>query len=54
MEEMEAYRLNGTWKIIKLPPRKCATGSIWFLKVKHHANGSLDHFKARLVAKGFS
>jgi hypothetical protein len=51
---MEAHRLNGTWEIVKLPPGKYAVGSRWFLKVKHHADGSPDCFKARLVAKGFS
>ena len=24
------------------------------MKVKHNADGSLDHYKARLVAKGYS
>lgn len=45
--------MNGTWKIVKLPPGKCAI-SRWFLKVKHNANGSLDHYKGRVVAKGYS
>jgi hypothetical protein len=53
-KEMEAHRLNGTWEIVKLPPGKCATGSRWFMKVKHNADGSLDCYKARLVAKGYS
>jgi hypothetical protein len=51
---MEAHMLDGTWEIIKLPPGKHAIGSRWFLKVKHNADGSLDHYKARLVAKGYS
>ena len=50
---MEAHRLNGTWQVVKLPPRKCAIGSRWFLKVKFNADGSLDRYKARLVAKGY-
>jgi hypothetical protein len=53
-EEMEAHRLNGTWEIVKLPPGKRAIGSRWFVKVKHHADGSLDRYKSRLVAKGYS
>src|SRR5882757_451652 len=53
-EEMEAHSLNGTWEVVKLPPGKRAIGSRWFLKVKHNADGSLDHYKARLVAKGYS
>jgi len=51
---MEAHGLNGTWEIVKLPPGKHAIGSRWFMKVKHNADGSLDHYKARLVAKGYS
>jgi hypothetical protein len=51
---MEAHRLNGTWEIVQLPPGKHAIGSRWFMKVKHNADGSLDHYKARLVAKGYS
>jgi hypothetical protein len=53
-EEMEAHRVNGTWKVVKLPPGKRAIGSRWFLKVKYNADGSLDRYKARLVAKGYS
>ena len=53
-EEMEAHRLNGTWKIVKLPSGKRAIGSRWFMKVKHNADGSLERYKARLVAKGYS
>jgi hypothetical protein len=53
-EEMEAHRVNGTWEIVKLPPRKRAIGSRWFLKVKHNADGSLDRYKGRIVAKGYS
>ena len=53
-EEMEAHKVNGTWEIVKLPPGKHAIGSRWFMKVKHHADGSLDRYKARLVAKGYS
>ena len=51
---MEAHRLNGTWEIVKLPPRKHAIGSRWFMKVKHNADRSLDWYKARLVTKGYS
>ena len=50
---MEAHSVNGTWEIVKLPPGKHAIGSRWFLKVKHNADSSLDHYKARLVAKGY-
>ena len=28
-----------------------AIGSRWFKKVKHNADGSLDHYKSRLVAR---
>jgi hypothetical protein len=53
-EEMEAHRLNGNWEIVKLHSGKHAIGLRWFMKVKHNADGSLDHYKARLVAKGYS
>jgi hypothetical protein len=53
-EEIEAHRLNSTWEIVKLPPRKHAIGFRWFMKVKFNADGSLDCYKARMVAKGYS
>jgi hypothetical protein len=53
-EEMEAHSKNGTWDIVKLPPGKKAIGSRWFMKIKKHADGSIECYKARFVTKGYS
>ena len=54
LEELEAHKLNGTWKVVQLPPGKKLVGSRWHFKVKRNTDGSVERFKARLVAKGYS
>jgi len=40
--------------LVDLPPGAKAIGSGWVFKVKHNADGSVEHYKACLVAKEFS
>ena len=54
LEEINAHLNNGTWTIVKLLPDQKAIGSRWVFRVKHHADGSIEHYKACIVAKGFS
>ena len=54
IEELEALKRNGTWKVVQLPPGKKVVGSRWQFKVKRNVDGSVERFKARLVAKGYS
>jgi hypothetical protein len=54
LEELDAHQLNGTWKVVQLPPGKKVVGSKWHFKVKRNTDGSVERFKARLVAKGYS
>jgi hypothetical protein len=51
---MQAHIKNGTWELVKLPPRRKAIGSKWVFKVKRNANSSIKCYKACLVAQGFS
>lgn len=53
-KEIVSLIANNTWKSVPLPPGKKAIGCGWVFKVKHNADGSVDHYKARLVAKGYS
>ncbi|RDB28603.1 Retrovirus-related Pol polyprotein from transposon TNT 1-94 [Hypsizygus marmoreus] len=53
-EEMNALKVNGTWRVVYLPAGKKAIGSRWVFKVKHLPDGAVDRFKARVVAQGFS
>ena len=54
LEEINAHLTNGTWSLVPLPPGEKAIGSKWVFKVKHNADGSIEHYKACIVAKGFS
>ena len=53
-EELEALRINDTWRLSKLPKGKTLIGNKWVFKVKYEPNGKVSRFKARLVAKGYS
>jgi hypothetical protein len=50
--EFDALTANGTWTLC---PRPLHNNVIWnkWVKLKQHADGSIERFKARLVAKGF-
>ena len=54
MEEMNALRRSGTWKIVDLPKDKKTVGCKWVFTIKCNADGSVERYKARLVAKGFT
>lgn len=45
---------NKAWNLVKLPQVRKPVGSRWVIKVKHHADGSIDRYKVQLVAKGYS
>ncbi|CAM8978096.1 unnamed protein product [Rhodiola kirilowii] len=53
-KELHALESNNTWVFTPLPPGKNAVGSKWILRIKRHANGTIERYKARLVAKGFT
>jgi len=45
---------TGTFKIMDLPADQKAIDSGWVFRVKHNADGSIEHLKARIIAKGYS
>ena len=52
-EEIYAIKKNNTWELTTLPPGQRTIGVKWVYKIKHTANGRIEHYKARLVAKGY-
>ena len=53
--ELEAdLEHNGTWSVVNLYLSKNAMGCKWVYKIKHKADGSMEHYKARLMAKGYT
>jgi len=52
--ELVALEENKTWTLVDLPPNVKPIGNKWVFKIKHHADGSVEHYKARLVAKGYT
>lgn len=53
-QELAALKVNGTWSLQALPPRKKPVGCKWVYKIKFKSNGSVKSYKARLVAKGYN
>jgi hypothetical protein len=51
--EFSALTRNQTWHLVPLSQDRNLIDSKWVYKVKHKADGTIDHYKARLVAKGF-
>jgi hypothetical protein len=51
--EYRALLRNQTWHLVPPESGRNLIDCKWIYKVKHKANGSIDHYKARLVAKGF-
>jgi len=54
LEELNAHNTNGTWELLPQHTGKKVIGSKWVFKVKHNADGSVEHYKGRLVAKGYN
>ena len=52
--KLQALKVNSTWSLTSLPPRKHLIGCEWVYKIKYKANGSIETYKAYLVAKGFT
>jgi hypothetical protein len=44
---------NNTWHSVPPVSGRNLIDCKWVYKIKHKANGSIDHYKARLVTKGF-
>lgn len=54
MEEMNALRKKGTWKIVDLPRDKKIVRCKCVFSIKFKTDGSLERYKVGLVAKGFT
>lgn len=54
MEEMNALRKSGTWKLVNLPKDQRIVECKWSFTMKCKADGSIKRYKVRLVAKGFT
>jgi hypothetical protein len=51
--EYQALLRNQTWHLVPPESGRNLIDYKWIYKVKHKADGSIDHYKAHLVAKGF-
>jgi hypothetical protein len=52
-DEHNALMRNNMWHFVPPQPGCNVIVCKWVFKIKHKADGSIDHYKARLVAKGF-
>jgi hypothetical protein len=52
-EEYDALIKNKTCHLVPSDHGQNIIDCKWVYKIKHKADGSIDHYKARLVAKGF-
>ena len=52
--ELTTLERAGTWVTVPRPTNKNIVGSMWVLRIKRKADGSVDKYKARLVAHGFT
>lgn len=52
--ELEELAINGTWKLVDLPPNVTPIGSRWVYKIKHKVDDTIERYKTRLVTKGYS
>jgi histone deacetylase 1/2 len=52
--EIAALHTNGTWSLVPFDPSMKVVGCRWVFKIKHRADGAINHYKARLVARGFT
>jgi hypothetical protein len=54
IEEYQSIMNNEVWEIVPRLKSKDVVSSIWFFKIKHAVDGSIEKYKARFVARGFS
>jgi histone deacetylase 1/2 len=52
--EIVALYANATWSLVSFDPSMNIVGCRWVYKIKHQADGAIDHYKACLVAWGFT
>lgn len=51
--EITTLHANGTWFLVPYKPFINVVGCRWVYKIKHRANGIVEHYKAHLVIQGF-
>lgn len=51
LEEFTALEKNKTWTLVPLPPKRNVVRCKWILKIKRHADGTVERYKAHFVAK---
>lgn len=52
-EELDAHRINGTWKLVERKTGMKTIDSKWVFKVMRDVEGNVHRYKARLCARGF-
>jgi len=50
--ELEALKLNHTWEITSLSPRRKAIGCKWLYKTKFNLDGFVNKYQMWLVIQG--
>ena len=53
IEEYNTLIHNQTWVLVPLDPHIKIVDNKWILRIKYHADESIQRYKARLAAKGF-
>lgn len=54
VEEYHSIIKNSVWEVVPRLADKSVVGSIWFVKLKHVVDGSIEQHKAIFLDKGFS
>jgi hypothetical protein len=53
-KEMDSLKKNDTYELVDLPENAQVVKTIWVLRRKFNADGTIERYKARLCAKGYS